>query len=140
MLDPERAVLIKCSDARFGRHELRAALDRCRLDELKNGLFGRAVIPRRQWVLSAGDRSRKPERNRRKTNQWHFEIWLHRFDDGDITQPYLISFRRNSVLFTAGSEAFILVQNAGSGVGPKNSRNILSLPIARASSRAVQYA
>src|SRR5262249_43137377 len=31
-------------------------------------------------------------------------------------------------------------QNAGRGVGPKNNRNIFSLPITRTNSRAVQYA
>ena len=41
-------------------------------------------------------------------------------------------------MFASRIEAVILGQKAGSGVGPKNNRNIFSLPITRASSRTVQ--
>ena len=55
MLDPQRAVLIKRGNALLGRHELRAALSCSRLDEFKDGLFGRAVVPRSQRVRSPRD-------------------------------------------------------------------------------------
>jgi hypothetical protein len=53
MLDPQRAVLIKRGNALLGRYELRAALGCRRLDEFKNSLFSRTVIPRRKRVLGA---------------------------------------------------------------------------------------
>ena len=57
MLDPQRAVLIKRGNALLGRHELRAALGRSRLDEFYDGLFGRSVVPRSQRVSGlCGDR------------------------------------------------------------------------------------
>ena len=50
MLDPQCAVLIERGNPRLGRHELRAALSRGRLDEFDDSLFGRAVVPRSQRV------------------------------------------------------------------------------------------
>ena len=54
-----------------------------------------------------------------------------------------MSVKAVSILFTGkigrSSEASILPQNAGSGVGPKNNRSIFSLPITRTGSCAVQH-
>jgi hypothetical protein len=57
MLDPQRAVLIKRGNALLGRYELRTALSSRRLNEFKNGLFSRTVIPRGKRLLGTGCRN-----------------------------------------------------------------------------------
>ncbi len=51
MLDPQRAVLVECSDPLGGRHELRTGLVGRRLDEVKDRLLRGPVVPRRERVL-----------------------------------------------------------------------------------------
>ena len=53
MLDPQRAILIERGDALLGWHKLRTALSGRRFDQFKDGLFGRTVVPRSKWILSA---------------------------------------------------------------------------------------
>ena len=81
MLDPQRAVLIKRGNALLGRHELRAALSRSRLDEFHDGLFGRAVVPRSQRVRGLRDGCRESHHaNKRGGEQAWFVYDFHGFD------------------------------------------------------------
>jgi hypothetical protein len=74
MLNPKCAVLVEGSNTRLRWNKLRAALSRGDFSELKNGLFGRPVVPRWKRVLGAGDRRRESKCNRRETNEHYFGI------------------------------------------------------------------
>jgi hypothetical protein len=63
MLDPERAVLIECRDALFGRHEIGAGRVGSGPHEFQDGVLGCAFVPRRQRIglcirRSSGARAR----------------------------------------------------------------------------------
>src|SRR4030095_12167811 len=75
MLDPERTVLIECSDARLGRDKLRARLVSGRLNELDDNLFGRALVPRRKWILGAGHDRTQDRHDDKKAKCFEFLVF-----------------------------------------------------------------
>ena len=62
MFDPSGAVFIECGDTFGERHELGAAFGGGRLHEFDDGLLGRPIVPRGQWVDGVGHSRRECNR------------------------------------------------------------------------------
>ena len=98
VLDPERAVLVEGGDAVLGRHEARAPLVGRRLDEIQDGLLGRAVVPggercrlglRRANADKTAERRQRRKRAEQKTPVQAVvgREWQGRLPSGGVAAP-----------------------------------------------------
>ena len=81
LLAPERAVVVERGDALGDRDKVRRAFLRDLRDEVDDGLFGRAVVPRRQRItrrLGSGGTRAKCQECHRKNNPVDdsYDVWF----------------------------------------------------------------